>query len=672
MYLMRNHDVWIYVRCANSDPRIAFDRLYDLIDEAAGHGFLVRGTSFDHCSGNTLKDRIGLRTMLDAVENGRIEAVMVRDLEQISRNSYILVGVIEILRQNDVYLITTECDLNAELINSGLERFVGDRFTRASFGKPRFDVRLPLAYRVSTKGQVDHDDIPMQKIDCRKFAQKQGWRVVKEVAEKGVSGSKVSASKRDAIQQLKEEAANGEFDILLVYMFDRLGRIESETPFVLEWFVQHGIEMWSTHEGQQKIETHGDKLMNYIRFWQAAGESEKTSIRTRDRIRQIVSSGHYTGGFVCHGYQLVDQGRRNKRDKPVMDLVINEEEATWVRELFYKVIQEGTSGYALAEMLNNRGLRTRAGAKFQSSNILRIIRHEGYTGYIITKNARSEYIPELQIIDQETFEKANDIISRRSAKTAQDRRIAHTSQNPTLLAGIVYCAHCGAKMSGFMHTDRYKLADGSIREKVQPKYNCFQRGQRNKGGRDCDGQALYLAERVDAIVLKIVEEVFEKIRDTPYSQVAENRIRQESNLQKTKRAAAEKKIKAAQHALERFEGEILKCLDGTSNFTEDMIAKQIRRYQQELDDAKAEYAELQNARLNEAAEIRKLRTYYDDFKGWAEEFDTAPLEMKRMILSHLIDRVEVGRKYQVIVKFNMKYRQFLECTAETYNTEIGA
>ena len=85
MYLMRNHDIWIYVRCANSDPRIAFDRLYDLIDEAAGHGFLVRGTSFDHCSGNTLKDR-----------------------------------------------------------NSGLERFVGDRFTRASFGKPRFDVRLPL------------------------------------------------------------------------------------------------------------------------------------------------------------------------------------------------------------------------------------------------------------------------------------------------------------------------------------------------------------------------------------------------------------------------------------------------------------------------------------------------------------------------------------------------
>lgn len=151
MYLMRNHDVWIYVRCANSDPRIAFDRLYDLIDEAAGHGFLVRGTSFDHCSGNTLKDRIGLRTMLDAVENGRIEAVMVRDLEQISRNSYILVGVIEILRQNDVYLITTECDLNTELINSGLERFVGDRFTRASLLLDWADQKHSLSVRKITR-----------------------------------------------------------------------------------------------------------------------------------------------------------------------------------------------------------------------------------------------------------------------------------------------------------------------------------------------------------------------------------------------------------------------------------------------------------------------------------------------------------------------------------------
>ncbi len=92
-----------------------------------------------------------------------------------------------------------------------------------------------------------------------------------------------------------------------------------------------------------------------------------------------------------------------------------------------------------------------------------------------------------------------------------------------------------------------------------------------------------------------------------------------------------------------------------------------------LDDAKAEFAELQKERINEAAEIRKLRSYYDDFRGWADEFDSAPLKIKRTILSQLIDRVEVGRKYAVTIKFNMSYQQFLECdkTIEP-RQEIGA
>lgn len=35
-----------------------------------------------------------------------------------------------------------------------------------------------------------------------------------------------------------------------------------------------------------------------------------------------------------------------------------------------------------------------------------------------------------------------------------------------------------------------------------------------------------------------------------------------------------------------------------------------------------------------------------------------------MILSHLIDRVEVGRKYQVTIKLNMEYQQLLDDTVE--------
>ena len=540
-------------------------------------------------------------------------------------------------------------------------------FTQLQLGLNQEAPRVALAYRVSSKGQVDHDDIPMQKIACRKFAQEHGWRVVMEKAEKGVSGSKVSASKRDAIQQLKMEAMEHQFDILLVYMFDRLGRIESETPYVLEWFVQHGIEMWSTHEGQQKIESHSDKLINYIRFWQAAGESEKTSIRTRDRIRQIISSGHYTGGFVCYGYHLVNKGRVNKRDQPVMDLEVDEEEAEWVREVFEKVAVRGMSCYAVATMLNERGMQTRNGSQFQSGTIKRIIQHEGYTGYIMTKNARSNYIPELQIIDVDLFKKANENVTARSTKRKNAKNLCHNSKNSTLLAGIVYCGHCGAKMSGFMHTDRYKLADGTIKEATKPKYNCFQRAQRKKTGRDCDGQALYKAEIVDAIVLQAVHRIFEQIKDTPYSKIAEQLIRQTSANNRNKKRNLEKRIQSAKDAIECYEAEILKCIKGTSKFSEDMISKQIRLAEQELAEAKAELRKFQEENINEADEVRKMRNYYNEFCTWAEEFDTAPLEIKRMILCQLINKVSVSRGYKVHIDLNMTYQQFM---GETFESDI--
>lgn len=438
-------------------------------------------------------------------------------------------------------------------------------------------------------------------------------------------------------------------------MFDRLGRIESETPFVLEWFVQHGIQMWSVHEGQQRIESHGDKLMNYIRFWQAAGESEKTSIRTRDRIRQIVSSGHFAGGFVPYGYRAVDKGRVNKRDQPVKDLEIDPEEAAWVREVFEKVANEGASGYAMARMLNDRGLCTRQGARFQSVNIRRMIRHEGYTGYLITKAARSEFIQELQIVDEKLFARANEVIDCRSKKLAQEKNIAAKTNNPTLLAGIVVCAHCGAKMSAFLHTDRYKLADGTIREKVQAKYNCYQRGQKLRA---CDGQSLYLAERVDAVVLEVVHDIFRRIQQEPYDRSIEQKLRQENGERERQKQAAEKKIKAAQYKQKRYEDEVIRCLDGQSRFSEEMLARLIAEAETEVRQAKEEYAELLRNDTTRAT-IQQIRSYYDEFLGWANEFDLATIPRKRAILGQLIEKVEVGKGYKVTVHLRMSYAQFL-------------
>ena len=212
--------------------------------------------------------------------------------------------------------------------------------------------RVYTLYRVSTKGQVEKDDIPMQKEACRNFAESQGWEIVKEFSEKGVSGFKKSAKERDELQKIQQAAMEGKFDILLVFMFDRLGRRDDETPFIVEWFTKQGIEVWSVNEGQQRFDTHVDKLMNYIRYWQASGESLKTSVRTRTRLEQLTGEGHYTGGTVAFGYKRVRLGRVNKKNQEVCDLVIDEAEAEIVRLIFHKYVYEGCGAQKLSHYAN--------------------------------------------------------------------------------------------------------------------------------------------------------------------------------------------------------------------------------------------------------------------------------------------------------------------------------
>lgn len=216
--------------------------------------------------------------------------------------------------------------------------------------------RVVCLYRVSTVGQVEKDDTPMQKQYCREFCRGQsGWEIVKEFSEKGVSGFKVSAKNRDAIQEIQKMALKGEFDILLVFMFDRLGRRDDETPFVVEWFVKQGVEVWSAMEGQQRFDTHVDKLLNYIRYWQASGESIKTSLRVKTRLEQLTQEGYYTGGRVPFGYRAVKQGRINKKNHEVRDLAIEPGEAEILKIIFQKYVYEGYGALRLHRYLMDQG-----------------------------------------------------------------------------------------------------------------------------------------------------------------------------------------------------------------------------------------------------------------------------------------------------------------------------
>lgn len=513
-------------------------------------------------------------------------------------------------------------------------------------------------YRVSTKGQVDKEDIPMQKQACREFAERQGWVITKEYVEKGVSGYKVSADNRDAIIELREAAEKHEFDILLVFMFDRLGRIEDETPVIVKWFHNKGVEVWSVKEGQRRFDNHTDDLINYLTFWQAEGESKKTSERVKTRLRQLVEEGVYTGGCAPFGYNLVDSGIVNKKGKELKTLIINLEEAEIVREVFEKTVSDGYGSYVMADYLNKKGIRTHNGAKFQPNTINRILRNEMYIGYYNRGGVKSKRVEELVIIDDSTFKKAQKILNQRKLKNDEKRQVARFTKSSTLLAGNIYCAHCGKRLTPNSFVDKYTTKDGKKHEGSRRyRYLCTGKAMKRNS---CDGQSVYTAEKVDEIVIDAVHACFEKLKSTPRDKAIEKKLKaQISEINKDIKRIT-KETEALKKKLEDLTAEIANALVGDSKFSQEDLSAAISITKEKIEGNNKLLTDKQELLKNSKSELDNIDVYYDDFLSWAAEFDESTLERKRMIICSLFKEISVGKGYKVDILMDTTYEQFIK------------
>ena len=517
--------------------------------------------------------------------------------------------------------------------------------------------RVYCLYRVSTKKQVDKqkDDIPMQKIACHEFSEQKGWVITKEFYEKGVSGFKVSANDRDAIQDLKEAAINNEFDVLLVYMFDRLGRRDDETPFVVEWFAKNGIEVWSTQEGQQQFENHTDKLLNYIRYWQANGESVKTSMRLKTRMAQLTADGIYHGGATPLGYRAVNLGRINKKGQPVKDLQIDLKEAEYVKLIFNKTLNEGYGSYRMANYLNKMGIRTHNGNEFQCSTINRILKNRIYCGYYVAGETTSPKMEHLVIIDENVFDNVQHILKQRSKKNDEKQHIARTTKGKTLLSGNIYCAHCGSRLTSSEKHEHYVRKDGSIANSTVLRYMCYHRARKLN---DCNGQSIYSAKRVDEIVLKVVRNYLEQIRKTPKDKALEVRYKKELSEKRKCKNELSKEREKLQKRLSELSLEVGKRLCGENQFPIEVLSMSIESTKAKIDDTDRRIAECERDLTEQGKMLSKLEYYYRQFATWTEEFENSTMEQKKMIICQLIEEIKVGRGYNIEIKLNASYSQF--------------
>ena len=481
--------------------------------------------------------------------------------------------------------------------------------------------RVYTLYRVSTIGQVEKDDIPMQKEACHEFAERQGWEIVKEFSEKGVSGFKKSAKDRDQLQLLQQAAAAGEFDVLLVFMFDRLGRRDDETPFIVEWFTKQGVEVWSVNEGQQRFDTHVDKLMNYIRYWQASGESLKTSVRTRTRLEQLTGEGHYTGGTVAFGYKRVRLGRVNKKNQEVCDLVVDEAEA----------------------------------------EIVRLIKNKGYTGYLINGAVETE-CPQLRIIEPELFEQAQEL---RQARTCERGGTSLGTSSKALLTGLVYCGHCGNRLSLTSSGRTHTYADGHTVKEVRPRYSCFYK-IRHPG--DCDGQSGYGVSKLDSIVEEVVRQIFAQFREVSRKKLLESvKTNDAARIQK-KIKKIQKDLESKQKELDDLKAETILVIRGVSALDKELLGTLVAEAREALETLEKQLVQAQEE-YEEATKTAKRSNYIcNELFTWADVYDTANHDERRAILQQFIKEIRVRKDYEISITLNASFNQVEQLKAvSTYD-----
>jgi len=517
--------------------------------------------------------------------------------------------------------------------------------------------RVLCLYRVSTDKQVtynerDEADIPMQRQTGRRFLEQQGWVLVHEEREDGISGHKVRAAKRDSIQYIKELAVAKKFDILLVFMFDRIGRISDETPFVVEWLIKNNIRVWSVNEGEQRLDTHTDKLMNYIRFWQADGESEKTSMRTKAGLGLLVESGHYKGGSCPFGYTLVKSGRLDKKGNEKKNLGIFEEEAVVVRKIFDFYVRRGYGVHKIANTLTAEGIKTRAGKNFHHASINHIIRNLTYTGVLRSGETRSAVIEELQIIPPDIHAKAQEIMSKRNTDAADKRTYPMNTESRCLLNGKVYCADCGSRLI-VATNGRYIIENGEKMKKL--RYVCYGKSRKQT---DCKGQTGYSAHRLDDAVDGVIRHIFENMRSIPKSEVVNSGLVALQQEQESRYKAAGRDYTKTAAELTELKAEVIKTIRGESKFAPELLNELISQ-------TEAKLAEIEAARNTAKQEldgckyrIEEMQVRYDEVISWTELYDAADLAAKKMIVANLINRVEIGENYKIHIDLNIDLKHF--------------
>ena len=298
--------------------------------------------------------------------------------------------------------------------------------------------------RVSTDKSDQLNSLETQKEFFLEYTKRTGDNLINLYADEGISGTKIK--NRKEFQRMLADAEKGLFDMVVVKDISRFARNTVDLLQSVRKLKSLGIE---TQFLTANMTSMGNSEFVLTIFGALAQEeSANTSKRIKFGKKMNAEKGRVPN--IVFGY-----------DKTIGDyftLSINENEAMAIRQIFQWYTEEGYGGSKIANMLNERGIKTKRGNNWSQNSVCRILTNEIYTGKIINgkeeiadfltgqrkEKDESEWFvtirPELRIIEDEVFDKAQDILKGRH----DSFKITHERQsNKYLFSTLIKCKECG-------------------------------------------------------------------------------------------------------------------------------------------------------------------------------------------------------------------------------------
>ena len=544
--------------------------------------------------------------------------------------------------------------------------------------------RVRMLLRVSSNQQLEADgDLSVQRQLVRDYISNQSdWQLdEKEYFEGSNSGYKNAVADRNILQEALQDAKAKEYDILVVYKDDRIGRRMWEIGAYVMSLKSFGVDIYTVKDGCISPESDDimGQMMLALRYGNAQKSSSDTGMRVKDTAQKLVQKGKFMGGKAPYGYKLELSGEVSKHGRALHHLVIVPEQAEVVKYIYELSLHKEFGATKISKILNEHEIyKDRAPRDiWKSGTIVSILTNPVYAGYTAYKRRErvdgryhrldsKDWIfaekpdTEIAIIDENMWNQVQDTRKQRAdkyIKSLENQNVTVIRRNSGMLAliDVLYCGYCGRKMTNGSKYNYWTIKDtGERRTSKIAIYKC----PNAWNGIPHEKTKQYRADQIEPVVFEALAEYIGKLQENEdvFTQIEENQNRQKA-VKQFELDKEQSELENIQQKISVMENNIPNAMTGDYPLSLEELVGIIRKHKE---------LEQKHKRIVEErkAELDAMKVSMDDWENirskiptWQDVFWNADTTTKRVLVNKLIERIDIT-KDSVNIRFKINLNDF--------------